>query len=492
MLPGQIPDRYKEEVFTNIVETNNVVFSSNVPQPKVNIFNFYYLATGARISVREYDTENVTLAMDIFEPASDLQGKRPLVIICFGGGFVQGSRDIWSIRLLAQGLARRGYVTATIDYRLGMHIYDKEIGARAVYRAVQDSRSAVRFFRANAATYKIDPDKIFIGGHSAGAFVALHNLYLDKESERPTSTLDTLQDGNPIPDLGCLDCVGDHLTFNGKANGVFSLAGAVGDLAFLENSSEAPPILFHDTEDGTVPYGVGEPFSDISIFIIGSDLPIVYGSQLISQRCDALGIENQFNTSTGLGHNVHEQGMMALQPDVLPLISAWFYEKYLKSASPEMGGLSTFCSIDLQQAYQLPPGDFVYYDWEISGGSFMSMSTAEPNVIVNWDDLASAHQLSVTPYLCNGAAADKIILDANQISTATSTWQGNAGGNWNDNANWNLGRVPLPCEEVVFPSQPGLIEIQADVDTNISIEKLTMGQNVKLTLPNGTTLSITE
>jgi len=487
---GQIPNRYHEDVFTDVSETNNIVFSTKVPRPKVNEFNLYYILTGARLSVREYDTEDVTLRMDVFEPTGDVQEKRPLVIICFGGGFVQGSRDYWSIRLLAQDLARRGFVAASIDYRLGMHIYDQEIGARAVYRAVQDSRSAVRFFRANASTYNIDPNKIFIGGHSAGAFVALHNLYLDKDSERPGATRETFQDGNPIPDLGCLDCVGDNLIYNGKANGVFSLAGAVGDLGFLENSAEVPPILFHSLDDGTVPYGVGEPFGDISGAIIGSDLPTVYGSEPIAGRCDALGILNQFNTYTDRGHSVHEDGMMTLRSDIVPDISAWFYEQYLRPLSPEMMGRSAFCNIDLEQNYEIASGDFVYYDWEVSGGSFMSMSTTSNQVTVVWDAQAPIHQLTVTPYLCNGAAADQVFLDASLISNATNSWQGSSSGNWEDIANWDQGRVPLTCEEVIIPSQSGLVEIQVGVSSNLSVEKLTLGQNVKITLPNGSSLQI--
>ena len=163
-----------------------------------------------------------------------------------------------------------GYVVASIDYRLGMNIFDQDLATRAVYRGVQDSRSAIRFFRADAAnanTYRIDPNKVFIGGHSAGAFIALHNMYLDKEGERPISTGIWMQSGNNVPDQGCLDCVSNNLGYYGRANGGFSLAGAVGFTSYLEAESSPLMQIFHSSNDNTVPIGIGEPFSTYTPFI---------------------------------------------------------------------------------------------------------------------------------------------------------------------------------------------------------------------------------
>ncbi|HOY14925.1 MAG TPA: hypothetical protein PLY70_17380, partial [Saprospiraceae bacterium] len=136
--------RYYKEIFSGVLETSQI-FSSNVPQPKRG-GGPYEFFTGLPLNVKEYDTQNVNLSMDIFEPDGDTAAIRPLVIVCFGGGFIDGNRKYWSIRLICQSLARMGYVVASIDYRLGMNIFDQDLAARAVYRGVQDSRSAIRFF----------------------------------------------------------------------------------------------------------------------------------------------------------------------------------------------------------------------------------------------------------------------------------------------------------------------------------------------------------
>jgi hypothetical protein len=428
--------------------------------------------------------------MDIFEPAGDVAEKRPLMILCFGGGFVQGSRDYWSIRLLAQGLARRGFVVASIDYRLGMDLFDKDIGARSVYRAVQDSRSAVRFFRANASTYDIDSDKIFIGGHSSGAFVAMHNIYLDKESERPDSTFAGFQGNNAFPDLGCLDCVGDNLGFNGQATASFNLAGALGDLAFVENSNEPPLLQFHSSDDGTVPYDTGEPFSDISGFIIGSDLPIVFGSLPTAQRFTDLTVLNDFRSYTDRGHGVHENGMVALHSDILPTIGAWFFDQFLEPAPADISGVKALCTSSLEQSYSVPGNDFTYFDWQITGGAFVSMSTSSNNVDVLWDETAPVHELSIKPYEINGAGAESTLFDVIVVSQATNSWNLTSGGQWGNSSNWNLGRVPLTCEDVVISTTNAGFEVQMEGNVDYQVRSLELNDGVILNIPGTSSLEV--
>ena len=94
---------------------------------------------------------------------------------------------------MCDSFARKGYVTATIDYRLGMGatvnwflgipfgIQVNEInGYRAAYRGMQDTRAAIRFLKHNADIYGIDTSKIYVTGSSAGGILALNNIYLDK------------------------------------------------------------------------------------------------------------------------------------------------------------------------------------------------------------------------------------------------------------------------------------------------------------------------
>lgn len=112
------------------------------------------------------------------------------------------------VQRLSEHFSKRGYVCASINYRLGISFpYNEANTTSTVFRAVQDLKAAIRFFRKDAATaneYKIDPNIIFAGGSSAGAFTALHLAYLNEYSELP-STIDTSilgdiegNSGNPV------------------------------------------------------------------------------------------------------------------------------------------------------------------------------------------------------------------------------------------------------------------------------------------------------
>ena len=86
----------------------------------------------------------------------------PAIICIHGGGWYKGERS--SMTNLAQALAAKGYVTATISYRLS--------GEAKFPAAIQDCKAAVRFLRANAAKFGIQSDAIGVTGLSAGGHLA--------------------------------------------------------------------------------------------------------------------------------------------------------------------------------------------------------------------------------------------------------------------------------------------------------------------------------
>lgn len=101
------------------------------------------------------------LQMDIAHPAEG-NGPFPAILCIHGGGFRAGTRQGYSG--LIQKFAERGYVAATVTYRLA----PKYQFPAAVY----DVKAAVRFLRANAAKYHIDPNRIGVTGGSAGGHLA--------------------------------------------------------------------------------------------------------------------------------------------------------------------------------------------------------------------------------------------------------------------------------------------------------------------------------
>lgn len=101
------------------------------------------------------------LHIDVFQPMRKVKPV-PAVLIIHGGGWISGSKE--NMIPMAQALARKGYVTATVEYRLGRE---------APYPAgVHDLKAAIRWLRAHAQEFGIDPDKIAAYGCSAGAHLA--------------------------------------------------------------------------------------------------------------------------------------------------------------------------------------------------------------------------------------------------------------------------------------------------------------------------------
>jgi acetyl esterase/lipase len=121
------------------------------------------------------------LALDVYRPTPDTVTKRPLVVLVHGGSFRSGSKANGTMVALANAYAKRGYVTASIDYRLLATAggscdgtgADPEECKRVALAAQHDAQAAIRYLRANAATYGIDPARVAIQGGSAGGGTAL-------------------------------------------------------------------------------------------------------------------------------------------------------------------------------------------------------------------------------------------------------------------------------------------------------------------------------
>ncbi|MGH6616650.1 alpha/beta hydrolase fold domain-containing protein [Sphingomonas sp.] len=101
------------------------------------------------------------LALDILAPTAP--GTHPLVIYVTGGGFVIAAKE--NALNLRSFVAENGFVVASVQYRTAMD------GAN--YRdGVADVKSAIRFLRAHAADYGIDPTRVAVWGESAGGYLA--------------------------------------------------------------------------------------------------------------------------------------------------------------------------------------------------------------------------------------------------------------------------------------------------------------------------------
>ena len=88
-----------------------------------------------------------TLLMDIYQPVGDAAAERPVIIFAHQGGFFTGARGEQYMVDVCTRFAKLGYVTASIDYRLGFASFDTTAVSKAALRGMQDMRAAVRFFR---------------------------------------------------------------------------------------------------------------------------------------------------------------------------------------------------------------------------------------------------------------------------------------------------------------------------------------------------------
>jgi predicted esterase len=157
--PARAAIRYQDEVFTSVTATTDIVYGQAVN------------AAG----------QLQTLHLDLYQPTGDTETKRPVFIWAHGGFFTQGNKS--QINSIRDFMTKRGWVTISIEYRLDPRLPQGVAGysqseqlpldlarlGEAVRNGQHDMQAAVRWVRANAATYRLDTDRIATGGHSAGA-----------------------------------------------------------------------------------------------------------------------------------------------------------------------------------------------------------------------------------------------------------------------------------------------------------------------------------
>ena len=193
-------------------------------------------------------------------------------------------------------LSRYGYACASVNYRIGFNTTSQRSSIRAGYRALQDARAAIRFFKHHAATYRIDTNFIFVGGNSAGAINAIQAAYGD-DGDRPLETYSafSLDEGS---DLGCMDCSGNSYTNSTDVAGVIGCWGAGFATSALDPTDLAPIIMFHGDADVIVPIDSGIPFN-LPIY------PFIYGSRTIHTYRQSKNLPSELHVFPGLGHNFY-------------------------------------------------------------------------------------------------------------------------------------------------------------------------------------------
>ncbi|MCK5822113.1 MAG: alpha/beta hydrolase [Bacteroidales bacterium] len=123
---------------------------------------------------------DISLQLDVYK-RKDLDKNAPVLIFIHGGSWTKGKRSDYLPYLV--DFADKGYVTATITYRLSQ--------IAPFPAAVEDAKCAVRWIRTHAQDYMINPEKIAVVGGSAGAHLAMMLAYSD-ENEYGGNCLETV------------------------------------------------------------------------------------------------------------------------------------------------------------------------------------------------------------------------------------------------------------------------------------------------------------
>lgn len=278
---------------------------------------------------------NQPYRLNLYEPIDDTLSHRPLMIFQFGGGYLIGDRLLPPAPEFCTYWAERGFVVASIDYRLGFSALNQGSAERAVYRGVQDLQAALRYLCEFNETYGIDTNNIIVSGNSAGAFTTLHSTFME-QNQAPAS-YQGFGIGLDSYSLGGIYESGNTYWGNRevKVHGIIANWGSILDTTFIGDAPDdnVATILFHGTEDDLVPYVYGQPF-DSPFF------PEVYGSVPIAERLANTTIPHKFVRLIGAGHEPE-----LLNPAYLDTIlwesTPFMYEHVLKPQIQIVNGLSS-------------------------------------------------------------------------------------------------------------------------------------------------------
>lgn len=293
-----------------------------------NYFNDVTVTTGVQFgSNTGVSGGTQTLRMDIYEPTGDVLELRPVVVVAFGGSFVSGDRS--QVADICRRFAKLGYVAIANDYRVGFFLPNQATTTRAVMRGSHDMKACVRYIRKTVEEdgnpYRIDADRIIIGGVSAGAISAIHAAYLDEESEIPA----ILQ--GEITSLGGVNGNSGAPGFSSEVLGVYSFSGAIGDTLWI-NAGDPPLVSVHEDGDNTVPYGTQE----VSVIGIATGL-IASGSRDIHVRLNNIDVDNCLKTYNAVAH----VGYLQTDPDISFGFAARFIAELVCEEAVTCGNIST-------------------------------------------------------------------------------------------------------------------------------------------------------
>lgn len=285
--------RYLTEQFSSADVQSNVVYGSN-----------FTVLTGAPVLQ--------PLVMDVYTPTGDTETDRPLIVYVHTGSFLPryinnlptGDKQDSATVEMCRRFAKKGYVVAAIGYRAGWNPASpseqtrKQTIIQAVYRSMQDAKTAVRFMRKSITEgnpYGISGEKVVIGGQGSGGYTALAYATLQETSEIQLLKFFNTETNQFMVDpaiLGDFEGLGgnpalnndNHTGFSTDISMIFNIGGALGDSSWLE-PGEVPICSVHGVNDPFAPYMNG------TVFVPGTSFAVVNvdGSGRVTELANEYG-----------------------------------------------------------------------------------------------------------------------------------------------------------------------------------------------------------
>lgn len=266
--------RYAEPIFTSVEKQLDIKYGNNLKQDGATPQDLF---------------------LDIYMPAGDVDTERPLILLAHGGSFIGGAKE--DLAAQCEAFAKLGYVAVSMQYRLlsiDASVFVDIPGSfkKEVVRSIHDMKAAVRFFRKSAENgnpYGINPDIIIVGGFSAGAILANHATYIQRDDQIPADLVAYYQA------QGGLEGNSGNPGYNSTPQMVLSWCGAILDTNMMETGMQ-PYFGMHTLGDQVVPNLEGEPN-------IGLPVPVtLQGDSLMYQRALNVGITSFYKSYPGSEH----------------------------------------------------------------------------------------------------------------------------------------------------------------------------------------------
>jgi acetyl esterase/lipase len=250
---------------------------------------------------------NKALFLDLYKP-KESKGKTPGLIFVHGGSWRGGNRKIYGY--YCQHFAEKGYVAATIEYRLS--------GEAPFPAAIQDVKCAIRWMRANAGKLGVDPDKIGLVGGSAGGHLVLLAAYANTDDPELEGT-----GGNP--------------GVSSRVQAVVDLYGPV-TLRANKSSPKNPVLQFmggKSSDEAPELYAKASPFNHLTkdapptLILHGTvdELVPIAQSDKLAAKLAELGVPYLYDRQEGWHH-----GMDAVE--VVNARCVWFMDQFLSQVLP--------------------------------------------------------------------------------------------------------------------------------------------------------------